>query len=203
LDFLRHAQENQIIVLCYPAHTTHIYQGLDVIIFAVLKHYLTEEHDWWLRDFGKTITKSNFLEFYSTAHVKALTTANILLAFRKTGIHPFNPDVVTSDMLAPAKESSNEGHLPLPPLTPICTVAKLLQKLLINDEKLDNISKEGTEVGIEMGTPLSFHSIPTHITATGPVSDSILPTSSHQSALDKAMKALSKSDLAYLIGSSA
>jgi hypothetical protein len=81
LDFLRHAWENQIIVLCYPSHTTHIYQGLDVVIFAVLKHYLSEEHDRWLRDFGKTITKSNFLKFYSTAHVKALTTANILSAF--------------------------------------------------------------------------------------------------------------------------
>jgi hypothetical protein len=80
-------------------------------------------------------------------------------------------------------------------------VAKLLQKLTINDKKLDNISEEGTEAGTETGTPLSYPSTPTCITATGPVSDSILPTSSHQSALDKAMKALSKSDLAYLIGS--
>jgi hypothetical protein len=38
-------------------------------------------------------------------------------------IHPFNPDVVASDMLAPTKESSTEGHLPLAPPTPIHAVA--------------------------------------------------------------------------------
>lgn len=40
-----HWNGNQIVVLCYPVHTTHIYQGLDVIIFAVLKHYLSKERD--------------------------------------------------------------------------------------------------------------------------------------------------------------
>ncbi|KIK76196.1 hypothetical protein PAXRUDRAFT_18381 [Paxillus rubicundulus Ve08.2h10] len=36
--FLEYAWKNHIHVLCYPAHTTHVYQGLDVVVFAVLKH---------------------------------------------------------------------------------------------------------------------------------------------------------------------
>lgn len=35
--FLRYARENNIAVLCYPAHTTHVYQGLDVAVFGALK----------------------------------------------------------------------------------------------------------------------------------------------------------------------
>ncbi len=35
--FLEHCRNHNIKVICYPAHTTHIYQGLDVIIFGPLK----------------------------------------------------------------------------------------------------------------------------------------------------------------------
>lgn len=37
LGFLEYAHNNNIIVLCYSLHSTHVYQGLDVIIFNVLK----------------------------------------------------------------------------------------------------------------------------------------------------------------------
>ncbi|TFK17242.1 hypothetical protein FA15DRAFT_605491, partial [Coprinopsis marcescibilis] len=35
LGFLTYAHECNIVVIYYPSHTTHIYQGLDVVIFAV------------------------------------------------------------------------------------------------------------------------------------------------------------------------
>lgn len=34
--FLQYARARQIHVICYPVHATHVYQGLDVVIFAVL-----------------------------------------------------------------------------------------------------------------------------------------------------------------------
>jgi hypothetical protein len=43
--FLNYARMNKIIVLCYPSHATHIYQGLDVVVFSVLKRYIREERD--------------------------------------------------------------------------------------------------------------------------------------------------------------
>lgn len=43
MDFLDYAQEHNIQVLCYPSHSTHVYQGLDVVIFAPLKHRWSEE----------------------------------------------------------------------------------------------------------------------------------------------------------------
>lgn len=49
------------------------------------------------------------------------------------GIWPFNPAVITADMMAPSKETSCKSHLPIPPATPVRVVAELLQKLSLGD----------------------------------------------------------------------
>lgn len=97
--FLEYARTHQILVLCYPAHTTHIYQGLDVVIFSILKKDLSEERDKWERETGEKISKKNFLTVYGRAHIRALTPKNIKAAFRKTGVWPFEPSVVTAEMM--------------------------------------------------------------------------------------------------------
>ncbi|KIJ96205.1 hypothetical protein K443DRAFT_67055, partial [Laccaria amethystina LaAM-08-1] len=112
--FLLLAHLHMVIVICYVAHGTHIYQGLDVVVFAVLKHYLGVERDALLRTTGTAIDKGNFLQIISKAYVTALTPELIKTAFRKTGIWPFNPNVITADMLAPSKETSIQSHLPVP-----------------------------------------------------------------------------------------
>ena len=38
---------------------------------------------------------------YRVAHVKTLTPENIQATFWKTGVAPFNPNVVTVEMMAP------------------------------------------------------------------------------------------------------
>lgn len=128
--FLLYAREHLIIVFCYIPHGTHIFQGLDVIIFSPLKKYIGEERDNWLREYGAAMDKNTFLAIYGKAHVRALTSENIKSAFRKTGIWPFDPSVVTEEMLAPSKESSSEAHLPIPPDDPAVNVlATMFRKL--------------------------------------------------------------------------
>ena len=63
--FLEYAHMNKILVLCYPSHTTHILQGLDVVVFAILKRYLSEEQDKWEHETGEEISKMNFITIYS------------------------------------------------------------------------------------------------------------------------------------------
>jgi hypothetical protein len=53
---LRYARENKIIILCYPAHTTHIYQGLDIDIFSVLKKNIGSERQAYERSTGRYIS---------------------------------------------------------------------------------------------------------------------------------------------------
>jgi len=117
--FLDYAREHNIHVLCYPAHGTHIYQGLDVAVFSVLKRYWAEECDKAMRERGEVVTKQDFLAIYGAAHVRALQPETIASAFQKTGVHPYNPNIVTKAMLAPSHETSNKLNLPIVPPTPV------------------------------------------------------------------------------------
>lgn len=56
---------------------------------------------------GRKLSKENFLAVYGAAHIQALIPEIIASAFRKTGVWPFNPKVVTGEMMAPSLESSN------------------------------------------------------------------------------------------------
>ncbi|KIJ70358.1 hypothetical protein HYDPIDRAFT_78831 [Hydnomerulius pinastri MD-312] len=126
--FLEYARQHKIHILCYPAHSTHIYQGLDVAVFGVLKQYWSEERDQWVREKGEKVTKKNFLAIYGAAHVRALTVETIKSAFRKTGVWPFDPTVITTDVMAPALETSNKGHLPINSSSPIRAISHLFEQ---------------------------------------------------------------------------
>ena len=112
LGFLEYARDNNIVVLCYPSHSTHVYQGLDVVIFSVLKRAWSDERDKFEAR-GPPVTKLNFMAVYAKAHVRTFTESNIRAAFSKTGIVPYNPDVVTMEMMAPSLETSTTSLLPL------------------------------------------------------------------------------------------
>ncbi|KAF5378494.1 hypothetical protein D9615_007116 [Tricholomella constricta] len=126
--FLVYARAHRIYVVCYPSHSTHIYQGLDVVIFAVLKRYWSEERDKFERETKDKVSKTNFLRVYAAAHVRAFTPENIKAAFRKTGLIPFNRAVVTPEMMAPSLETSSQGTIPLADqqASPIRVISRLL-----------------------------------------------------------------------------
>jgi hypothetical protein len=128
LGFLLFARTHRIHVLCYPAHGTHVYQGLDVVIFGPLKVFWTQEKDKWTREKRTKIDKTNFLWIYVAAHVRALTPSNIKAAFKKMGVVPFNRSVVTPAMMAPSLETSCHGSLPIAPSTPIRAVTNLFHR---------------------------------------------------------------------------
>ena len=118
MGFLDYAHKNTIIILGYPSHSTHIYKGLDVVIFSVLKWAWSDKWDKFKKS-GHSVSKLNFLSIYARAHVHVFTKANILAAFLKTGIVPFNPDVVTAEMMAPSIETSISSLFPLTLTSPI------------------------------------------------------------------------------------
>ncbi|KAG1818211.1 uncharacterized protein BJ212DRAFT_1269514, partial [Suillus subaureus] len=116
-------------ILSYPAHITHVYQGLDVIVFAVLKQCWSEEQDKWEREKGEGITKANFITIYGCTHLRALTPDLVRMAFCKTGVWPFDRDVVPSNMLAPSKETSTKSYLPITPSMPMRVLTDAIQKM--------------------------------------------------------------------------
>ncbi|SJK99862.1 uncharacterized protein ARMOST_03173 [Armillaria ostoyae] len=149
-EFLRYACTHEIIVLCYPSHATHVYQGLDVVVFSVLKRILREERDKYERETGEKMSKDNFIMIYGRAHLRVLHPPIIRSAFRKTRVWPYDPSVVTADMMAPSKETSVEGALPLIPATPIRIIAKFLRQAVqmeVRDD-LESASDSSSEVGV-------------------------------------------------------
>ena len=184
IAFLLYAREHLILVLCYPSHTTHIYQGLDVVIFSVLKRFIYEERDKHERQMGQAMDKSNFLQIYGRAHIRALTVENIKQSFKKTGVWPFNPKVITDEMLAPSKQTAVKGHLPIPADDPATeTLADLIRELAIINDNADDTS-----------TPTI-----TSTDMTDPTPTPLLPSEKRHQAINKAMEKLAKTKLSHLV----
>ena len=72
------------------------------------------------------MSKLNLMTVYAKAHVHMFTESNIRAAFAKTGIVPYNPDVVTMEMMAPSLETSTTSLLPLGLASPICELVDLI-----------------------------------------------------------------------------
>lgn len=95
LSVLDLARANDITMLCFPPHTTHLYQPLDRCVFAALKRQLSHESDKLIRRYKKkNLNKSDICKILKPAWEKAVTPANIAAGFRCSGIWPYNPNAV-------------------------------------------------------------------------------------------------------------
>ena len=118
-ELLKYAQDNHIIILGYPPHCTHALQGLDVVCFARMKDAWKEEIRMFEDLHRSKVTKGDFTEVFGKAFHKAFTVPTVLAAFEKTGIHPYNPDVITRRMMKTSEPSSLIGSLPIPMPSPV------------------------------------------------------------------------------------
>jgi hypothetical protein len=132
LLFLLYAKKHNIIVLGYPPHCTHLLQGLDVVLFSPLKHaYALHAAEYYERTHN-AVDKAEFLTILGKAVDDAFTEERILLAWRKTGLHPVDPSVITPEMLAPSKVFALDETFPVPPSSPICGVIAAFKEMHIN-----------------------------------------------------------------------
>jgi len=125
--FLESAREHNIHVICYPSHTTHVFQALNVSLFGPLKAAFVQERDRYEREQHESVLKKNFLKVLGAAVHRVLTEPNIKKAMARAGTWPINEAVVTEAVLAPSLETSWRAAMPLPQPTPVRRLAKLLQ----------------------------------------------------------------------------
>jgi hypothetical protein len=214
---LEYARREKIIVVCYPSHATHIYQGLDVVIFGPLKKSWSRERDRHERETGKKVSKQNFLSIYGAAHVRTLTPTNIRAAFAKTGVWPFNPNVITPAMMAPSRDTSEKAAMPLKQPTPIRIVADIFDNIARRQpSKAQLLSSSGLPIS---GSPLhnQLGGIPSTSTYTDlcmedlPESESEITGVPRETTLDgikipslllHAFARLSQSSASYLVSNS-
>jgi hypothetical protein len=139
----------RIQIFCYPAHVTHVYQGLNVVIFSPLKGYWMEEKNEFERTTRQKMDKTNFLKIYGRAHVRVLSKGNIKARFRKTGLWPINQAVITPAMMAPSFETAMRGNLPVAPSTPVCVAIDTMHE--IHQQAKRPCSPESDNEGIAPG----------------------------------------------------
>lgn len=121
LDVIKLAKENGVHLLTFPPHCSHRLQPLDVGVYGPFKtYYNSAAAAWMTSNPGKTISMYRIPELVKCAFNKAMTRANILSAFEKSGIHPFNPDVFSEhDFLT----SHVTDRVEQDPPTPECSKA--------------------------------------------------------------------------------
>jgi hypothetical protein len=97
-EFEQYCQENNIITLCMPAHSSHILQPLDVGCFSPLKRAYGQQVENLIRCNITHITKTEFLSGFKAAHVTAMTENNIRGGFCGAGLVPHDPERVLASL---------------------------------------------------------------------------------------------------------
>jgi len=96
LEALMLCKENGVSVLTLPLHSSNKMQPLDVAVFGLFKTYYNAALDsWMMQNPRKTASIYNTASFVNTAHQKSMTPSNIILGFKKSGIHPFDRRIFT------------------------------------------------------------------------------------------------------------
>jgi hypothetical protein len=86
----------RILILTYPPHSTHSLQPLDVGIFGPLSTRYSNELDKFMHacEGLSSISKRDFFRLFWQAWGDTMSSGNIESAWKKTGIIPYNPEVV-------------------------------------------------------------------------------------------------------------
>ena len=117
VEFEEYCQNNDIITLCMPAHSSHRLQPLDVSCFSVLKRAYSLYIENLMRRHQTHIAKEDFLAGFYDAFQTAMTADNVKSGFAKAGLVPFDPQNVLGEL---------ESHLvPTPTVSPLSDASSL------------------------------------------------------------------------------
>jgi hypothetical protein len=112
-DFELYCQENDIVTLCMPPHSSHLLQPLDVGCFSPLKAAYGKQIEALMRASITHVAKEDFFPAFYAAHQAAMTKENIQGSFRGAGLVPFDPERVISQLdlrlRTPTPENSRPG----------------------------------------------------------------------------------------------
>lgn len=134
IDLITKARENHVHLLCFPPHTTHRLQPLDVSLMYPLSTYYSEEvRKWHVNHPGRVVTVHQIPKLFKPSFLKACSMETAVNGFEKTGICPINPDIFPEWMFAPAETTD----IPNVPDVPNAD-ADTSDNTVINEQSLQN-----------------------------------------------------------------
>lgn len=148
VETIRLCKENGVTLFTVPPHTTHKTQPLDVGVYGPFQcSYDKAIHLWTLNHPGEPATIYEVAGFVKAAACESMKAGNILSAFAKTGIIPFNDKIfqdheyVKSNVtFIPEEENLNEEE-------------QEQEAFEENINQESNNNKENSEEGNENVTP--------------------------------------------------
>jgi hypothetical protein len=146
LEFIELAENNRVVVLCFPAHATHLLQPLDVVCFAQLKKKYSEV---LMAERSRAVNRDDFIYLYAQA-AEVLTPRLIESSFRATGIWPYDPSKVLTlpqvRTITPPPRRAPVTVDTAQPFTP-STGARLLRELAdLLDQKEKQSQQQAKEI---------------------------------------------------------
>jgi len=109
-EFRGFCEDKDIILLWMPPHSSHLLQPLDVGCFGPLKQAYSKQNQNLIKNHIFHVTKEDFLASFYIAFVASFTKSNIQAGFRGSGLHPFDPEAVLSQL----EQAASSPPLDLP-----------------------------------------------------------------------------------------
>jgi hypothetical protein len=97
-EFELYCQQNNIITLCMPLHSSYLLQPLDVRCFGPLKRAYGRQIEDLIRMYINHVSKLEFLCTFREAFFTSITERNIQGGFAGTGLVPYDPERVLSKL---------------------------------------------------------------------------------------------------------
>ncbi|KAI1676274.1 DDE superfamily endonuclease [Pyrenophora tritici-repentis] len=98
VEFQDLCKKKNIVLLCMPAHSSHLLQPLDVACFGPLKRKYGDAVSALARNRTNYISKETFLPAFRAALEQSITKENIQAGFRAAGLVPHDPQAVLSKL---------------------------------------------------------------------------------------------------------
>ena len=93
LELINCAEENEILLVCLPAHSSHVFQPLDVSLFGPLKAGWRRVSATMNHFTGRVVNQFNFARLFRIAWDTTVDPGLISAGFQKTGLFPFKKTV--------------------------------------------------------------------------------------------------------------
>ena len=102
--FIQLMKQNNVHLLCFPAHCSHWLQPADKALFKSLKHQWNEQGWQMTKDLaGARLRKDQFFQLFSAVWPRVASVEIAQNGFRATGLFPVNRAAIPASAFAPSR----------------------------------------------------------------------------------------------------
>ncbi|CAH2101253.1 unnamed protein product [Euphydryas editha] len=127
---LKLAKSSRVTILTLHPHTTANMQPLVGLGAPFKRFYNSAVDSWLIRNPGKKFTIDNVAESIGDAYLKSMTSINIVNAFKKCGIYPFDDTIFTDIYFMPSLVTDRSSQQPIDDETDLEEQAKDVEEII-------------------------------------------------------------------------